>query len=191
MEALKKYIHNISSIKEETWEALKQIFKERVLKKGEYFVREGESSRKFAYLKSGIVRGFYQNDEGVEYNRSFFVTPAFIGNYASLITNKPSLSSQQALTDCRILVSSYNELENLYNAYADLERFARKFAENYFVKYEQKEIEIIFQNADKRYLSFQKEYPDLLQQIPQYHIASYLGVSPTQLSRIRRKNTKS
>lgn len=191
MEALKKYIDTISPIKDQTWERLKHIFKETVLKKGVYFVKEGEISRKFAFLESGIVRGFYQNPEGIEYNRSFFVTPAFIGNYASLITNKPSLSSQQALTDCRILVSNYNELENLFDASPDLERFARKFAENYFVKYEQKEIEIIFQNADTRYLAFQKEYPDLLQQIPQYHIASYLGVTPTQLSRIRRKNAKS
>lgn len=188
MDALKNYINSISPIEDETWEALRQIFKETTLKKGEYFVKEGESSSRFAFLESGIIRGFYQSDEGIEYNRSFFVTPSFIGNYSSLITCKPSLSSQQTLSDCRLLISDYSTLESLYDTYRDLERFARKFAENYFVKYEQKEIEIIFQNADKRYLTFQREYPDLLQQIPQYHIASYLGVSPTQLSRIRRKS---
>jgi len=188
MDAFRNYINSISPIEDETWKALRQIFKETTLKKGEYFIKEGQSSGKFAFLDSGIVRGFYQSDEGIEYNRSFFVTPSFIGNYSSLITRKPSLSSQQALTDCRLLISDYNTLESFYDTYRDLERFARKFAENYFVKYEQKEIEIIFQNADKRYLAFQREYPNLLYQIPQYHIASYLGVSPTQLSRIRRKN---
>ena len=138
MEELKKYINAISPIKDQTYAVLKEIFKDSVLKKGEYFVKEGQISRQFAFLKSGIVRGFYQNDEGAEYNRSFFVNPSFIGNYASLITGKSSLLSQQALTNCQLLISNYSDLENLYDSYPDLERFARKFAENYFIKYEQK-----------------------------------------------------
>ncbi|MOA17990.1 hypothetical protein D3C78_1382750 [compost metagenome] len=60
-------------------------------------------------------------------------------------------------------------------------------AENYFVDKEEKEIEIVLLDADKRYELFQQKFPDLEQLIPQYHIASYLGITPTQLSRIRRK----
>jgi len=64
---------------------------------------------------------------------------------------------------------------------------ARKLAEIFFVQKEQREIEIVLLDADRRYSLFQKQFPQLEQQIPQYHIASYLGVTPTQLSRIRRK----
>ncbi|MGE4347904.1 MAG: Crp/Fnr family transcriptional regulator, partial [Flavobacteriaceae bacterium] len=67
----------------------------------------------------------------------------------------------------------------------------RKLAEQFFVHKEQREVNIVMLDADKRYLIFQQEFPFLEQLIPQYHIASYLGITPTQLSRIRRKLTKS
>ena len=189
MQDLRKYCNQISPLQEKTWEALKQVFKTSQLKKGDFFVTEGQVTRKFAFLSEGVIRAFYQNNEGIEYNRNFFTNASFIGNYSSLITGKPSLHAQQALTNCQLYIGDYDALINLYDNYPDLERFARKFAENYFVKYEQKEIEIIFSNADKRYITFQEQYPNLIQLIPQYHIASYLGISPTQLSRIRKKNT--
>lgn len=73
----------------------------------------------------------------------------------------------------------------------DIERLARKLAELFFVQKEQREIDIVLLDADKRYLLFQKEFPGLENMIPQYHIASYLGITPTQLSRIRKKIVKS
>jgi hypothetical protein len=76
---------------------------------------------------------------------------------------------------------------NLYNTFPALERFARKLAESYFVLKEKREIELVLLEAGERYLIFQKEFPGLENRIPQYHIASYLGITPTQLSRIRAK----
>jgi CRP-like cAMP-binding protein len=77
----------------------------------------------------------------------------------------------------------------LYDKFPDLERVGRRLAEFYFVDKEQREIEIVLLDAEKRYQIFLQQYPGLSQLIPQYHIASYLGVTPTQLSRIRRKLT--
>ena len=159
----------------------------KILKKGDCFIREGQTAKEIAFLESGIVRAFYRNSEAIEYNKHFFINPCFIGGYASLITKTPNQINQQALTDCNILVAKFADIEALYSSCPDIERAARILAEQFFVQKEQREIEIVLLGADKRYQIFREKFPHLEQHIPQYHIASYLGITPTQLSRIRRK----
>jgi len=188
---LYNYINFISNIKRETWEKFSELFEETSLKKGEYFIKEGELASQIGFLTKGVIRAFYRDNRGVEYNKHFFTNNNFVAGYSSLITGTPNLINQQALTDCKLFTARYKDIELLYETYQDLERFARKLAEQFFVHKEQREVNIVMLDADKRYLIFQQEFPFLEQLIPQYHIASYLGITPTQLSRIRRKLTKS
>lgn len=185
MEFLKAFYNAVSVLKEETWEAILPLFHEEWLPRNQYFVRENEVARKIAFLESGVVRAFFINQEGQEYNKQFFVGPSSIGGYSSLLTGNPNLIAQQALTDCKIYSCDFNSLTKLYTSYPDLERLARKMAEYYFIQKEKKELEIVLLDASQRYKIFQTEFPTLEQLIPQYHIASYLGISATQLSRIR------
>lgn len=185
MTQLHKYLNSISPIKEETWNKVKELFTETALKKGEYFIEEGKVARQIGFLTSGVIRAFYRSHEGTEYNKTFFIGPCLTGGYSSLITGNVNLINQQALTDCKLWVADYTLFRNLYDAHPDLERVARKMAEYFFVSKEKREIEIVLLDAGKRYLIFKEEYPELEQLIPQYHIASYLGITPTQLSRIR------
>jgi CRP-like cAMP-binding protein len=182
-----EYINSISPISDETIKELESIFKVQNLKKNELFIDSGTVAKKVAVLETGIMRAFYRNGEGQEYNKHFFKAPCFIGGYSSLISGKPNQIIQQALTDCKLWEVDYLKLTNLYNKHSDLERMARVLVEQFFVQKEQREVEIVLLNADKRYQIFRKEFPNLEQLIPQYHIASYLGITPTQLSRIRRK----
>jgi len=184
---LKKYINSLNPVSEIGWEALHPIFSEKTLLKGEFFIEENQVATQIGFLQEGVIRAFYRSREGVEYNKHFFVSPCFIGGYASLITGVPNQIIQQALSDCRILTANFSNFTDLYKEHPDIERVARKLAEIFFVQKEQREIEIVLLDADRRYSLFQKQFPQLEQQIPQYHIASYLGVTPTQLSRIRRK----
>lgn len=187
MTSLQTFFNNVSPISATSWTKFERLFTSRILKKGDYFITAGETATEIGFLEHGIVRAFYQNPEGIEYNKHFFTNPCFIGGYASLITHTPNQINQQALTDCSMLVARYTEVESLYENSPDIERAARKLAEQFFVQKERKEIEIVLLDAEKRYQIFQKDFPQLEQQIPQYQIASYLGVTPTQLSRIRRK----
>lgn len=187
MTDLKQFFNNLTSGPIENWEEFSALFKPRVLRKGEYFIEEGQTAKEIGFLESGIMRVFYKNDNDIEYNKHFFMNPCLVGGYASLITNQPSQINQQALTDCNILVAKYSDIQALYAASPSFERAARIIAEHYFVQKEQREIELVLLDAEKRYAIFQKEFPTLQQQIPQYHIASYLGITPTQLSRIRKK----
>ena len=182
---LYQYFNSISPLQENTWEKVEELFIEQTLKKGDYFVNKGSIAKYIGFLKSGIIRAFYKNNQGVEYNKHFFVAHNLVGGYSSPVTSSPNKIVQQALSECTLLVANYSEIIKLYDHFPDFERVGRRLAELYFVNKEKREIEIVLLNADERYLIFQKEYPELEQQIPQYHIASYLGITPTQLSRIR------
>jgi len=187
MKELLTYINQISPIKEVTFKELKKCFKPLQLNKNDFFVRENEYAQQIGFLKNGIVRAFFLNQEGKEYTKQFFVGSSIIGAYNSLLTKQPNKIAQQALTDCEILVADYREMEKLYTKFHDLERLGRKIAEFYFLEKEQKEIEMALLDADKRYLIMRQKFPSIETIIPQYYIASYLGISPTQLSRIRKK----
>jgi CRP-like cAMP-binding protein len=186
MSDLKTFFNKLTPISSESWDKFSALFKPEVLKKGDYFITAGQKAKEIGFLEGGIIRGFYRNNEAVEYNKHFFINPCFIGGYASLITGTPNQIIQQALSDCTIQVAKFADIQNLYQTCSDIERGARILAEQFFVQKEQREIEIVLLDADKRYQIFQRNFPQLEQQIPQYHIASYLGITPTQLSRIRR-----
>jgi CRP-like cAMP-binding protein len=181
------YISQLHPLSERTVAKVEKLFQEVSLKKSEYYLKEGETARHLGFLQEGLLRGYYRHEDGTEYNKHFFLAPCLIGGYASLITGKPNQINQQALTDCRLLTADYGEFTALYNTCPDLERAARKWAELSFVEKEEREIDIVLLDADERYRIFQKQLGHLEQLIPQYHIASYLGITPTQLSRIRSK----
>ncbi len=190
MTELKTYLDHLTPISIDTWSKLEILFVEKELKKGDYFIKEDKIAKEIGFMKEGIIRAFYRNNKGFEYNKHFFVNQCFIGGYASLITESVNQINQQALSNCKIFVAKYSAFKGLYPTCGDLERAARILAESAFVEKEQRELEIILLNAEERYKIFQKEYPNIEQQIAQYHIASYLGITPTQLSRIRRKIVK-
>ncbi len=190
MESLKQYLNAISPLSEQTWKEISVLFKPKTLSAKEYFVEEYKRATEIAFLEEGCVRAFFTNSEAKEYNKQFFVAPSLIGAYTSLLTKEKNLIPQQALTECKIWVVNFSDLEIRYSKFHDLERLGRKVAEFYFLEKERKEIEMALQDATERYLKFRHQFPSLEQLIPQYHIASYLGISATQLSRLRNKLSK-
>jgi len=169
-------------------EALSGLFKEKRFTKGQFFAREGEYARYFAFVNEGVLRAFFRTDKGEEYNKTFFTPNNFTGAYSSLITGQKNRINIQCLTDTVLLVGDFQQFTVLFDSYPGIERLARILAEQFFVVKERREIQLVTLEANERYELFKNEHPDLEQQIPQYHIASYLGITPTQLSRIRAKN---
>ncbi len=166
---------------------MSNIFAFDELKKGDYFIKKGQLATEIAFLETGIVRAYYINNAGKEYNKHFFSSPSIIGSYASLISKQKNNVAQQALTDCQIWKASYSIIEQFSEGNYEIERLRRIISEKYFLNSEKKELEMAMLDAEKRYLIFRDEYPGIELEIPQYHVASYLGISPTQLSRIRKR----
>lgn len=183
---LKSYFNYVSPLSDQTWDEIEPLFQRGMLAQHEHFINANETASKIAFLESGLVRAYFISKEGKEYNKQFFVAPSTIGAYTSLLTDTPNQIPQQAMTDCVIWTLKYSEITGRYDTCPDLERLARKMAEHYFLQKEKKELEIVLLNATERYKIFQKEFPGIEQYMAQYHVASYLGITPIQLSRIRR-----
>ncbi len=187
MENLLTFFQKTTSLSEKTIGLMGDFFVFDELKKGEYFIRKGQFAKEIAFLESGIVRAYYVDKNGKEYNKHFFSPSSIIGSYASLISKQQNKVAQQALTDCKIWKVSYAKIEELSAVNHEIERLRRVIAENFFLSHEKKELEMALLDADKRYLIFREEFPGIELKIPQYQVASYLGISATQLSRIRKK----
>ena len=108
----------------------------------------------------------------------------------ALLSDAPSALSFQALVPAKIISFSYKEFKALFDNYRCLETLLLRILEQLWIKKEKHDIHMVTNDATTNYLIFRNEYPNLENQIPQYHIASYLGITPIQLSRIRAKLAK-
>ena len=154
------------------------------LEKNDFLIREGARVHHCYMLLEGVVRVFFSND-GNEYNKTFFVPGMFPTPLTALITEAPCELSFQALVDCRLIKFSYRGFRALFTQHRCLESLLLRILEVQWIKKEKHDIRMVTNDATTNYLIFRDEYPELEKLIPQYQIASYLGVTPIQLSRIR------
>ena len=185
-ERLRAVVEHFQPLTTEAWDDFLALFSPMELKKGEYLVRAGERNDTTAFVLSGALRAYYTDDQGNEYNKTFFVDSSFATSIASVLQDIPSYLSFDALLPTQMLVGSFRHITALYEKHRCIESLVRKVIESeWVVKKEQRELRLVMNDAADRYAFFQEEYPGLENKIPQYHIASHLGVTPIQLSRIR------
>lgn len=187
MDQLRTYLNAIEPIPEAAWQEIVPVLSLGKLAKGDFFSEKGEQSIYLGFLLSGSMRAFSRNPEGKDYNKSFFVAPSLFGPLSALVTGQPNQIMIEAMEPCTLVRIPYLELVAQYERHHAFERLARKYAEYLFVQKEIREIDLVTLDAAERYKKFQAQFPGLENRIPQYHIASYLGVTATQLSRIRGK----
>ncbi len=174
-------------ITDSAWEAFIALMKPLNLAAGDCLLRAGDPARYLAYVIKGSLREYYSTSEGAEFNKAFVLSGSFTGSLFDLLSGEPSTVSIQALKDCELLVAAFSEFQKLYDSYPCWERAGRLLTESLFMKKARREHEFLTMSAWERYQSLLREYPDLEQQVPQYHIASYLGITPVMLSRLRRR----
>lgn len=160
------------------------LHKELRLKKGDFFVKNGQQNYKIGKLQKGILRGFTTNNDNEETTTHFFVEDDLVsGNY---IPNIPATMSIQALGDCILSVANYKEIFSYVNSDIDLTNVILKNFQKLNDQNHSRIEALITGNSTTKYKWFLKEYPNLLNRIPHYYIANFLGITPTQLSRTRK-----
>jgi len=185
--ALRKSLESYSFISNETWQALRGFSKFRSLTKDCILYRIGEVPNSYAYVYQGLVRCFVYDEKGNEYNKNFFDEGMFPGSMTALLTSTPSILAFEALEDALIIEIDFSAYRKLMIEKDDLKLFQIHYLEkNWLLAKEPREIEIVQDNATARYLRFIDKHPNLVDRLAQYHIASHLGITPTQLSRIRK-----
>ena len=184
-----KNLTQIAPLTEEAWKDFSALFESFRLNRNEFLVQEGDRVNHCYLLLDGVIRVFY-NKEGNEYNKTFFVPGMFPTPITALLSDEPCQLSFQALTSSELIKFSYKGFRNLFEKHRCLESFMLKIMEELWIKKERHDIHMVTNQATTNYLLFQEKYPGLENLIPQYHIASYLGITPIQLSRIRAKLAK-
>jgi len=186
LERLKSVIEHFQKLTDEAWLDLQSLFSYTELRKGEYFVQEGTRNDAVAFVLEGAMRAYYVDQEGTFYNKTFFTENTFAASLGSILEDIPSFLNFDALVDTKILRANYNRIAALFEKHRCIESLIRKIIEyEWVIKKEQRELRLVLNDATERYAYFREEYPGLENKIPQYHIASHLGITPIQLSRIR------
>lgn len=162
------------------------LFKERTYKKGEFFLSEGQICKQVGFVAGGLMR-YYINHDGQEKTYSFSGENNYVCNYESFLPQRPSSKIIQALEDSDVLVISYDDLQLFYANVREGERFGRIAIEAVFIQLLQDLSSFYTETPELRYERFLKNHADLQQRVSQYHIASFVGVKPQSLSRIRKR----
>lgn len=182
-----EFLKSVGNISEETFSDLQSISNFKKITAGTQIVKLQEVSTKIYMLVSGSIRCYISTESGKEFNKSFYLPISFVGSLTALLKRKPSTLIFEALTDCKVYELDFYHLMELCNKQPKLKSLYTKILESLFVKYEKRLVEMISLNATDRYLQLLKQNPNIEDLISQYHIASYLGITPVQLSRIRKK----
>jgi len=179
-------IQKVITLSPEEVDTVKSLFKERIYKKGDFFLEEGRICKQVGFVAKGLMR-FYINQDGEEKIYDFSQENEFVCNYESFLPQIPSSKNIQALEDSIVFVISHADLQLFYANVAGGERFGRVAIESVFVKMLQDISALYAETPELRYERFLKNHADLQQRISQYHIASFVGVKPQSLSRIRKR----
>lgn len=181
---LKAFISEYVDIPDEDLLNITRVFKTKKIKKNEFLLTQGGICKDFIYLQSGCTRLYYIK-EGIEISVWFALPHSVSSEIYSFIAQKPSDFFVQAVKDCEVLYISKIELEQLYLTYPKLQEMMRKFWEDVLLHIVDRFSSLQNDTAEERYLALLKN-PYYLQTVPQKYLASFIGITPTSLSRIRK-----
>ena len=185
-----KYPHTYNKLKEladipeSEWLHLEQFFTPMTFKKGDHIVRAGDTSENMYFILSGLTRSYYIDQEGKEFNKIFLAEGEVACAYVEILMGVPARLNIQALEKVEALAINFKHVHDMYERHQCWNEVGRKIAEQFFIIKEQREYEFLLLEAKDRYQNFITDYGHIVDRIPQYHIAAYLGITPVSLSRI-------
>lgn len=181
-------LNRISPVEETEIAFLLQNSRELSLKKGEFLLKEGQAAKSIHFVIAGVFR-VYQNVDGKEVTSYFSYADRnpFAASFPSFLTQSPSDEYVEAIEAASVVSINYDQLNKLYTSSKSFERLGRILAEKNYLLAIERINSLQYQSAGDRYNIFMEIYPGLLNRIPHHYIASYLGVTPESLSRIRKE----
>lgn len=186
LDLIRKFYENFIPLNEDDWKLLEPKLRFQKLKKSEFLQTEGVICNDVTFVNSGLLKCYHVID-GKEYIEAFFSQGEYCADYCSFLLREPGKLFIEALEDCELVLLDYDSVQVLYDKVKDFQKFGRLMAEFLFTQISLRNNSLLFESPELRYTKFSKNRPDLLQRVPQYMIASYLGVTPEALSRIRKR----
>jgi CRP-like cAMP-binding protein len=186
VEKSSKLISKVETPSPEEMEIINKNIPVKNFDKGTVLLREGEVAKESYYVVKGCVRSYYLVD-GNELTTAFYIENESCAAMSSYINQQPSTHYLECVEDCTLSVLTFENEQTLIKKYPKFESLCRNTVESDFGKTQEMFAKFITKSPEERYSDILKNRPDLLQRVPQYYLASYLGVKPESLSRIRKR----
>ncbi|HVF98045.1 MAG TPA: Crp/Fnr family transcriptional regulator [Flavisolibacter sp.] len=166
------------------------LFEEKELLRNQFLLQQGRVANEYFVLETGCLRAFTHNTEGEEVTTAFYVPGSVVFEVSSFFRRIPSKEAIQVLSDSKGWVLTYEKLNHLFHAHTAFREFGRTVLVKGFASLKERMLSMINETAEQRYLTLLEKNPDIFQQASLKHIASYLGITDTSLSRIRKEVAK-
>jgi CRP/FNR family transcriptional regulator, anaerobic regulatory protein len=186
IDPLIRYVSNLVDITDNDIKLLTHFFKEANFSKGSILEKEDKIASKLYYVRNGFVRSFFSK-EGIEITTQIVGGNKFITSFNSFTSGITSKENIQCISDCEVFYITKYDYEILTKESVFWSTFCRQIYEKVIVQNQQRTIDFIALSAEKRYLKLLNEQPEIIQNVPIQIIASYIGIKPESLSRIRKK----
>lgn len=184
---LRTHILSRVQITDEEFTIATTFFIPKKLRKKQYLLQAGDVCKYLAFVSKGCLRSYSVNDKGEEHIVQFAIEDWWMTDLKSFLMNEPATYNIDALEDTELLLIDKTSQDKLYNAIPKIEHYFRILLEGSNTASQKRISDFISASAEERYLNFLKTYPKLVQRVPQSYIASYLGIKPQSLSRIRKE----
>jgi CRP-like cAMP-binding protein len=174
-------------ITEKEEEICRSLFIPKKLRKRQYLLQQGDVSKYTAFVEKGLLRSYIIDDKGSELIMQFAPEGWWVGDMYSSITGEPAEHNIDAIEDSELLLLTNQAHEELLQRAPVFEKFFRLLIQNSFIALQRRLKGNITQTAEEKYKNFIQLYPNIVQRVPQHNIASFLGITPESLSRIRKQ----
>lgn len=182
-----KYIISDMPLTQEEGNIVKECIPVKTYKKGTILLEAGQVSTECYFVMSGCVRHYYITEEGEEKTTFFYTEEGSVASLTSYMNQTPADHYFACLEDCVLAVLGYEKEKELYQRFPRFESLCRVGMEKNFGAHQEMLAKFITQSPEQRYLNLLQTRPDLMNRVPQHQLASYLGVKPESLSRIRKR----
>jgi CRP-like cAMP-binding protein len=183
---LRKFAQQLMEFSETEWRAHRDLLTRRFLKKGEFLSQAGEISNYVSFINRGSLRVYMEISEQ-EISKHFFFDHEYASDYASFLTRTPGLLNIKALEDTELMELSYENVQMLYERYPIWQKYGRLIAEKLYIQVANRTQELLLRTPEEMYIRLIEAQSPIIARIPQHYIASYLGIQPESLSRIRKR----
>ena len=187
---LLRFFTNSNLVSAKAAEEIAGIFSPRELKRNEFLAKEGRVYNEYFFLENGFIRGFAYDTEGNDVTTNFYSSGKVVFEVSSFFNRTPSKENFQAIIDCEGWSITYEQLNHLFHSMHEFRDFGRSILVKGFSSLKTRMLSMITETAEQRYNTLLKTNPEIFQHAALKHIASYLGITDTSLSRIRKEYSK-
>ena len=181
-----KFLNEISSIPEATFLKLQQLSEKKYLPANTIVAEAGKIPSRVYLLREGVLRAYIVSESGKQHNKRLYSPVSFAGALTAMIKRESSNITFETLTDCKVFEIDFYGVMELCKTDPVINRLYTRILELTFIAYEDRNLDLLTLSATERYKKLRKQIPNIDDLIPQYQIASYINVTPVQLSRIRK-----